>query len=118
MRSAERPRLQESSAFRQHSRDAVDLRGFKSFCESHRRQDTGESLGQHRLAGTRRAYEQDVVAPRGSNLKRALSRRLAAHISKIETLVRMGRERRRIADVPLKSGRLPEKFDRFRQMTN
>jgi hypothetical protein len=41
--------------------DAVEARGLKDLGQGHRRQDGGESPGQHRLARPRGAEEEDVV---------------------------------------------------------
>ena len=48
-----------------------------------RRQDAGEPLGQHRLAGAGRADHQDVVAAGRGDFEGALGRGLAAHVAEI-----------------------------------
>ena len=48
-----------------------------------RRQQTGQALRQHRLAGSRRADHQQAVRAGGRDLERALGRRLAAHVGEV-----------------------------------
>ena len=48
---------------------AVDLGGLQGFGQRHIGEHRGESLGQHRLAGTRGADHQDVVGPSGRHLQ-------------------------------------------------
>ena len=50
----------------------MDLGGLHRLLKAHLRQDGGQALGQHGLAGAGRADEQQVVAPRGGNLQRPL----------------------------------------------
>jgi hypothetical protein len=50
---------------------------------AHRRQQAGQALRQHRLAGAGRADHQEAVRPRGSNFERALGAGLATHGAKV-----------------------------------
>ena len=57
---AEGALMEESGAGSQGSGDAVDFGGFDGLLEGERRQDAGETLGEHGLAGAGRADHEDV----------------------------------------------------------
>ena len=59
------------------------LRGLDGLVEGQRRQDAGEPLGEHRLAGAGRADHQNVVAAGGGDFEGALRRGLAADVAEI-----------------------------------
>ena len=67
----------------QGSGDAVDFGGFDGLFKGERRQDAGEALGEHRLAGTGRADHQDVVDAGGGDFERAFGHGLAAHVAEV-----------------------------------
>ena len=61
----------------------MDLRGLDGFLKRQRRQDSGESFREHRLAGSRRSDQQHVVASGGGHFERALGAGLAAYVAEI-----------------------------------
>ncbi len=64
--------------------DQTQHRGrLERFVRRHRRQDAGEALRQHRLAGARRADQQDAVTAGGRNLDRATRDELALDVEQI-----------------------------------
>ena len=66
------------------------LGGLQRLFKCHLRQNGGQALGQHALAGARRADEQHVVAAAGSDLQCALGLGLPLYIGKIQRLWRGG----------------------------
>ena len=60
-----------------HPGDAVNLGGLQCFFQRQRRQNGGQTLGQHRFASPRRANQQNVMSAGSGNLQRALDRFLA-----------------------------------------
>ena len=68
VRRAERPRVHEAGGVQ--PRDAVDPRHLDRLGPAHRRQDRRDPPREHRLAGPRRALEQQVVAAGGGDLER------------------------------------------------
>src|SRR6185437_2726935 len=71
----------------EHTGHAVDFGGFERFFESKRREDGRHPLGQHGLAGTRRADHEDVVASRAGDLEGALGGLLAANVFEIHRVL-------------------------------
>ena len=70
--------------------DGVDLGGLERLFEAQRREDRGQALGEHRLAGAGRADHEDVVAAGGGDLERALGDVLAADVAEVgEVLERL-----------------------------
>ena len=65
------------------SGDAVDFGGFDGLFEGERRQDAGETLGEHGLAGAGRANHQDVVDSGGGDFEGAFGHGLAANVAEI-----------------------------------
>ena len=61
MRGATRARRHQRRAVAGEAGDAVDAQGPNGFGQGHRRQDGGESAGQHRRARPWRTQEEDVV---------------------------------------------------------
>lgn len=61
----------------------MDHRCVQQFPGRERRQEAGQTLGHHRLAGSRRAHEQQVVAARRGDLQGALGVLLALHVSQV-----------------------------------
>ena len=68
----------------EHAGDGVDLGGFERLLEGERREDRGQPLGQHGLAGAGRADHEDVVAAGRGHFERALGGLLAAHIVEVD----------------------------------
>ena len=58
-------------------------RGLQRLVGRHRRQDAGEALRQHGLAGPRRSHQQHAVAAGGGDLERALGGELALDVEQI-----------------------------------
>jgi hypothetical protein len=75
--------MEESGARSQGSGDAVDLGGFDGLFEGERRQDAGEALGEHGLAGAGRADHEDIVHAGGGHFEGAFGHGLAAHVAEI-----------------------------------
>ena len=63
--------------------DRVHHRRLQRLVEAERRQDPRQPRGEHRLAGARRADEQQVVAARGGDLQRAPRDLLPAHVGQV-----------------------------------
>src|SRR5580704_7022683 len=72
VRRTERPADQQSDAARKEPGDAMDLRGLDGFLKSQRRQDSGESFGEHRFAGPRRSDEKHIVPSGSGHFERPL----------------------------------------------
>ena len=83
VRRAERALVQQSGARPERAGDAVDFGGFDGLFEGEGRQDAGEALGEHGLAGAGRADHQDVVDSGGGDFEGALGHGLAAHVAEI-----------------------------------
>ena len=83
VRRAERPRLHERPLRRQKAHHRVDLCDLQRLFPRHIRQDGRDTLGEHALARTRRADQQDVMSARCSDLQRALRVLLPLHIRKV-----------------------------------
>src|ERR1019366_5424633 len=75
--------MEESGAGPQGAGDAVDLGGFDGLLEGERRQDAGEALGEHGLAGAGRANHEDIVYAGGGDFEGAFGHGLAAHVTEI-----------------------------------
>ena len=72
--------------------------GFQRLGFGERRQDAGQALRQHGLAGARRTHQQQVVAAHGGDLQRAPRLQLAAHVAQVGAVMDAaigGRARRR-----------------------
>jgi len=82
VRRAEGPCDHERHAV-EEARDTVDPRRFDRLVERERRQDRRQPAREHRLAGTRRSKQQQVVRPGGGDFERALRVRLAAHLGQV-----------------------------------
>ena len=83
VRAAERPRPDQPLAAAQQPGNRVDGAGLQRFFVGQRRQDTGQPLGQHALAGARRPHQQQIVPACGGDLQRAARLALAAHIGHV-----------------------------------
>jgi hypothetical protein len=66
----------------------VELGHLERLVSSERGEDRGEAPSEHRLAGPRRADEQEVVPTGGGDLERAPRVALAAHVAEIGALRR------------------------------
>ena len=96
VRRAERPLGDERLAVGEQSHHAVHGRGLQGFLEGQIRLDGGNPLGQHRLAGARRADQEHVVRARHGDLKGSFGQALAFDLGKIHPLgVRALPQRRR-----------------------
>ena len=80
VRGAEGTAGEQAGCRARAGRRRCGLGGFERFVEGERRQDAGEALGEHRLAGAGRADHQDVVAAGGGDLEGALGGGLAANV--------------------------------------
>src|SRR6185437_12735983 len=67
--------------------DGVNLGGLERLFEAQRREDRGQALGEHRLAGTWRADHEDVVPARRCDLERALGNVLSAYVAKVGEVI-------------------------------
>ena len=83
VRRAEGPVDDQALLLVEHARDGVDLGGLKRLFKAQRREDRGQALGQHGLAGAGWADHQDVVAAGCGDLKRALGDVLAADVAEV-----------------------------------
>jgi hypothetical protein len=70
MRRAKRAPPVQRASWQQVAEQASDLRHLEGLVELERREDSGDAAGEHRLAGTGRAAEQDVMPARGRDLDR------------------------------------------------
>ena len=80
---AEGPVGDEAFVAIEHAGDGVDLGGLEGFFETQRREDRGQALGEHGLAGAGRADHEDVVAAGGGDFERALGDVLAADVAEV-----------------------------------
>ena len=85
MRTAERAGAGQGAA-RDQPRHRMDHRGLEQLGGRQRRQDAGQALRQHRLAGPGRTTEQQVVSARGGDLERPLRLVLPAHVPQVRNL--------------------------------
>src|ERR1019366_3612844 len=69
MGSAEWAEADQSGVCIEHSSNTVNLGSFESLLKSEGWQDGWHALGEHRLAGARRADHQDVVTSGAGNFK-------------------------------------------------
>ena len=89
MRRAERPPVGQRAA-RQFAGDRLDHRDVEQFARVERRQDRGQTLRQHRLAGAGRPDHQEVVAAGRGDFEGAARHFLAAHLAEIGQAGRIG----------------------------
>ncbi len=82
VRGAEGPAVRQRP-LREAARDRLDHRDFEQLARAQRRQDRGQPLRQHRLAGPRRPRHQKIVAARGRDLQGALGALLALDVPQI-----------------------------------
>ena len=68
--------------------NAMDLGGFDRLIQSHRRNDRGNPLSQHALAGAGRADQQEIMSTGHGNLDGALDLMLAFDLGKIDIIGR------------------------------
>jgi hypothetical protein len=66
--------------------DGLDSGHLEGFVGIERREDRREPAGEHRLAGTRRPRQHEVVRTRGRDLERDPRGREAAHVDEVERL--------------------------------
>ena len=83
MRCAEGRHEDDRPPGRQRAGDGVDAGHLERLVPRQRRQDAREPPPEHRLAGSRRACEQDVVLSRRRELERAAPALLAAHLGEV-----------------------------------
>ena len=76
---------------RQLAHDGIDPADLQGFLPGHVRQDRGQALGKHALAGARRADEQHIVAACGGHLQGTLDILLSQHILEVQQVFRLGR---------------------------
>src|ERR1700733_1633111 len=67
--------------------DGVDLGGLQRFFEAEGREDGGQALGEHGLAGTGRTDHEDVVTAGCGHFEGALGGMLAAHVGEIQRVM-------------------------------
>ena len=77
---AERTNAHQTDAAGQQASHGVDLRDGEGLCIVEWREDAREPAGEHRLAASRRARQQDVVATGGGHFERSFGRDLAADV--------------------------------------
>ena len=82
MRVAERAAAAEAAVGEQAG-DRVDHADLERLGRRERRQQAGQALRQHRLAGAGRADHQQIVAAGGRDLERALGRLLALDVAQV-----------------------------------
>ena len=63
--------------------DALDRGHLDRFVEVERREDRGEAAREHRLAGSRRTDEENVVTARGGDLEGPLRRLLPTNVGEV-----------------------------------
>ena len=83
MGRTERPLGHKGIPGRQHSHDGIHLTDLQRFLPRHIRENGGQTLAEHTFAGTRRAYEQHIVAARRRDLQRPLYVFLPQHVLEI-----------------------------------
>ena len=66
----------------------MDARRLNRFVKRHGRQNGGNALGEHGLAGTRRAEQQNVVTAAAGDFESALGGHLSAHVAEIHGILR------------------------------
>ena len=116
VRRAKRPRAHQAARIFEHAGDAVDARGLDGFLERHRRQDGGNALGQHGLAGAGRPEENNVVAAGAGDFQRALGALLSANVAQVHRILRGFGEQRLPVDVHgLEGFRRIDQIHRLRQ---
>ena len=93
MRRAKRAPVGQRAAG-QMAGDRMDHRDFQQFARVQRRQDRRQALGEHRLAGARRAAHQQVVAASRRHFERALGAFLAADVAHVGQTGDCGAHRR------------------------
>ena len=84
VRRTEHPIFQQRDPGRQKPGRRVDLGGLHRLLKAHLRQDGGQTLGQHALAGAGRPDQQHVVAARRRDLQGALGVFLPLHLAEIQ----------------------------------
>ncbi len=85
MRRAKGWRREQRTLGRQQAGDGVDARHLERFLARQRRQQRGQPSGEHRLAGSRRSREKDVVLAGGGDLERPPAALLPADVCQIGT---------------------------------
>ena len=90
VRRAKRRRARWKCAGNEQAADAMHRDHLVQLALGQRRQDARESPRQHRLASTRRAREQNVVASRCRDLQRAPRDGLAHHVREVGRRLRRG----------------------------
>ena len=68
------------------ARHGVDHRDLEQLARAERRQDRGQARREHGLAGAGRAVHQQIMAPGGGDLERALGALLALHVAEIREI--------------------------------
>src|SRR5262249_17875772 len=84
MGRSERSLGQQRSRATEEPVDGVDLARLRALVEGHQREEAGGRSGEHRLAASRRAAEEDVVSAGGGELERHLDVVLAAHLGHVQ----------------------------------
>ena len=75
---------------RQHTHHRIDLADLQGFLPGHIRQDTGQTLREHTLAGAGRPNEQHIMAAGGRHLQGTLHILLAHHILEVRNMEFLG----------------------------
>ena len=83
VRRAKRPRPVERPAARQLAEQAADLRHLERLVQLERRQDAGQAAREHRLAGARRAAQEEVMAAGRGDLEGAPRLLLAVDLGEV-----------------------------------
>src|SRR5438132_14323023 len=83
MRRSKWSRSDQAGFGRKQATDRVNSCGLEALLETHRRQDAGDTLRQHRLSRPRRSDHQHVVAAGHCDFNGAFRMVLAANIAEI-----------------------------------
>jgi hypothetical protein len=90
MRRAKRPLTEKADARWQCASHGMDRRALQRFVERERRQDRSQPPRHHRLSGTGRALQQEVVPTSSCDFERTTREQLSSHVCKI-TVSRVAR---------------------------
>ncbi len=83
VRRAKRRTGHERAPGRKEARNGVDSRHLQRLGSRERREDSRQAAREHRLAGSRRPHQQDVVRAGGGDLERTAGALLSAHVRQI-----------------------------------
>ena len=77
----------KAAAVLENACNAVNTRGLDGFVERHRRENCGDALGEHGLAGAGRPDKQDVVAASACDFESALSGLLPVDVAQVNGIL-------------------------------